>query len=169
MAKEKSSSSEKREKKEKKAKSEEKLSTKNGVHKPSSKKEKKPAELTEALAASLEGSEGGIEMNVVPATRLQGALVPFANPLADEKVGKKVLKSVKKCEDDFLFSLSNVDWGELLGYSIVWTHCALARANREGASLSTARRNEGYLCADRLSASFSLPNSSPSRSVPSPC
>ncbi|KAL9578268.1 MAG: hypothetical protein Q9203_007158 [Teloschistes exilis] len=27
---------------------------------------------------------------------LIGALVPFANPLADEKVGKKVLKSVKK-------------------------------------------------------------------------
>lgn len=25
-----------------------------------------------------------------------GALVPFANPLADEKVGKKVFKSVKK-------------------------------------------------------------------------
>ena len=27
---------------------------------------------------------------------LLGALVPFANPLADEKVGKKVLKGVKK-------------------------------------------------------------------------
>jgi H/ACA ribonucleoprotein complex subunit 2 len=26
-----------------------------------------------------------------------GALVPFANPLADEKQQKKVLKAVKKC------------------------------------------------------------------------
>ncbi|KAL8631089.1 hypothetical protein Q9189_003200 [Teloschistes chrysophthalmus] len=30
---------------------------------------------------------------------LIGALVPFANPLADEKVGKKVLKSVKKAKN----------------------------------------------------------------------
>lgn len=28
---------------------------------------------------------------------LLGALVPFANPLADEKQQKKVLKTVKKC------------------------------------------------------------------------
>ena len=33
---------------------------------------------------------------VVKTAPLLGALVPFANPLADEKVGKKVLKSVKK-------------------------------------------------------------------------
>ena len=36
---------------------------------------------------------------------LLGALVPFAVPLADEKVGKKVLKGVKKGLSSFPFSL----------------------------------------------------------------
>jgi H/ACA ribonucleoprotein complex subunit 2 len=33
-----------------------------------------------------------------PSTRPVGALVPFANPLADEKVAKKIFKGVKKGE-----------------------------------------------------------------------
>ena len=37
------------------------------------------------------------------ATRPVGALVPFANPLADEKVAKKVFRGVKKGEFLFLF------------------------------------------------------------------
>ena len=99
---------EKREKKEKK----EKRSAKDGVHK--SKKDRKEkivveaaeeANVTTALLNSLEvekpGSiatkeeNGDIEIKMKNAPLL-GALVPFANPLADEKVGKKVLKSVKK-------------------------------------------------------------------------
>lgn len=104
MAKEKS---EKRDKKEKK----EKRSESDGVKK--SKKDKKSKlngdnitaaieEVTKAKAkaASEEPAEvvdivikensGELELKPV------GALVPFANPLADEKVAKKVLKSVKK-------------------------------------------------------------------------
>ena len=36
------------------------------------------------------------ELNGELAVKPVGALVPFANPLADDKVAKKVLKSVKK-------------------------------------------------------------------------
>lgn len=36
------------------------------------------------------------ESNGEVAAKPVGALVPFANPLADEKIAKKVLKSVKK-------------------------------------------------------------------------
>jgi len=96
--------SEKREKKEKK----EKRSDTDGVKK--EKKEKKsklngnnvaaafeeaikeietPAAEPKALAVVREGSA---EILIKPV----GSLVPFANPLADEKVTKKVLKSVKK-------------------------------------------------------------------------
>lgn len=44
---------------------------------------------TDALVVVKEGS-GEVVLKAV------GALVPFANPLADEKVAKKVLKGVKK-------------------------------------------------------------------------
>lgn len=99
----------KREKKEKKEKKK-KRSEKDGVHK--SKKEKKVKEaalaendnVTRKLLNRLEDEKPGIvpikengdvkvKVKVAP---LLGALVPFANPLADDKVGKKVLKSVKK-------------------------------------------------------------------------
>ena len=112
MAKEKSADKEER-RKEKKA-SKEKRSETNGVHK--SKKEKKETKIKKA-AAIAEDSEattqllnaleeekpgsvaikedGDIHVKVKSAP-LVGALVPFANPLADEKAGKKVLKSVKK-------------------------------------------------------------------------
>jgi H/ACA ribonucleoprotein complex subunit 2 len=99
MAKEKS---EKRDKKEKK----EKRSEADGVKKP--KKEKKSKlngdnvaaafeEVTKEVKAEAETKdlvvkEGSGEVVLKPV----GALVPFANPLADEKVTKKVLKSVKK-------------------------------------------------------------------------
>ncbi len=96
--------SEKRDKKEKK----EKRSETDGIKK--SKKEKKsklngdnvaaafeevtkeietPAAEPKALAVVRDGSA---EIFIKPV----GSLVPFANPLADEKVTKKVLKSVKK-------------------------------------------------------------------------
>jgi H/ACA ribonucleoprotein complex subunit 2 len=89
MAKEKS---EKRDKKEKK----EKRSEADGVKK--SKKDKKSKLNGDNVAAAFEETkevllkEEGGELVLKP----MGALVPFANPLADDKVAKKVLKSVKK-------------------------------------------------------------------------
>ena len=91
----------------------EKRSEKDGVHKSKKqKKEKKPLGAADAaesnvvtpLLNTLEDEKPGsvlvkedadVEVKVKSAP-LIGALVPFANPLADEKVGKKVLKSVKK-------------------------------------------------------------------------
>lgn len=97
--------SEKRDKKEKK----EKRSETDGVKK--SKKDKKSKLNGDNVAAAFEEATKG-EIIAVPeaedsamivldtigdlAVKPVGALVPFANPLADEKVTKKVLKSVKK-------------------------------------------------------------------------
>lgn len=119
MAKEKSTDKEER-KKEKHAKKA-KRSEKDGVHK--SKKDKKgkhreapvkdedveevteivvDANMTEALLHKLENQDPKHDVQVVTAEDapsepvLLGALVPFANPLADEKTQKKVLKSIKK-------------------------------------------------------------------------
>jgi len=93
----------KSDKKEKK----EKRSEKDGVKK--SKKDKKSKLSDENLVAAFEEATKGVETPVVEtkvlivkessdelAIKPVGALVPFANPLADEKVTKKVLKSVKK-------------------------------------------------------------------------
>lgn len=60
------------------------------------------ANMTEALLHKLEGQGPDHDVKVATAEEassepvLLGALVPFANPLADEKTQKKVLKSVKK-------------------------------------------------------------------------
>ena len=97
MGKEKSEKKDRKEKKEKRSEAD-------GVKK--SKKEKKSklsgdniaaaivevstAEVTEQTAKP--STDGQVVISVKPV----GALVPFANPLADEKVTKKVLKSVKK-------------------------------------------------------------------------
>lgn len=114
MAKEKVA--DKEEKRQEKLKKKEKRSEKDGVHK--SKKEKKAMdqrekkvaseaedmELTKDLIDTLEAQKsesvaieenGEVEVKV-KSTPLIGALVPFANPLADEKIQKKVLKIVKK-------------------------------------------------------------------------
>ncbi|KAI6715622.1 hypothetical protein PZA11_005757 [Diplocarpon coronariae] len=105
MGKEKSEKHDKKEKKEKK----EKRSEVDGVKK--SKKEKKSKlngeniaaaieEVTkkEAKAPVLEDESVPMVVNTIGEVALKpvGALVPFAAPLADEKVTKKVLKSVKK-------------------------------------------------------------------------
>ncbi|KAH8590333.1 50S ribosomal protein L30e-like protein [Bisporella sp. PMI_857] len=92
--------SEKKERKEKK----EKRSEVDGVKK--SKKEKKSKLNENNIAAAVEEVSKAapeVESKVVEATqdadgepKPVGALVPFANPLADEKVTKKVLKGVKK-------------------------------------------------------------------------
>lgn len=109
MAKEKSTDKEER-KREKHSKKE-KRSEKEGIHKVRKEKKGKKAAVaadeTDAATTflnTLEESEPGtvvvkkasnteVVLNDVP---LLGALVPFANPLADEKVQKKVLKGVKK-------------------------------------------------------------------------
>lgn len=60
------------------------------------------ADMTEALSHKLENQDPKHDVKVVTAEDapseplLLGALVPFANPLADEKTQKKVLKSIKK-------------------------------------------------------------------------
>ncbi|RDW62665.1 H ribonucleoprotein complex subunit 2 [Coleophoma crateriformis] len=96
--------SEKRDKKEKK----EKRSEKDGVSKP--KKEKKSKLSEDNVKAAVEEVLKQPETPAVAETTMEavidtsgevvlkpvGALVPFAAPLADEKVAKKVLKSVKK-------------------------------------------------------------------------
>ena len=105
MAKDKSE----KEKKDKKEKKEKRRSEEDGISKPSKdkkeKKEKKAA-LAAAVAQSdvvteklVDALENGENDDVKATTTLVvplGALVPFANPLADEKVAKKVLKNVKK-------------------------------------------------------------------------
>jgi hypothetical protein len=99
------------EKEEKKKKT--KRSDENGVHKSKDKKDKKEKKADrEALAERAlneiksapavqpksddEGEIAETDAAAKEVLRPVGALVPFANPLADEKVAKKVFKSVKK-------------------------------------------------------------------------
>jgi len=93
--------SEKKDRKEKK----EKRSEVDGVKK--SKKEKKSKlnesniaaaveEVTKPAVVAEESSALAIKEDATGEVKPVGALVPFANPLADDKVAKKVLKSVKK-------------------------------------------------------------------------
>jgi H/ACA ribonucleoprotein complex subunit 2 len=97
MAKDKSEKKERKEKKEKRSETD-------GVKK--SKKEKKAKLSGDNIAAALEEVNNAESTEVAVVTSADGevvvkakplgALVPFANPLADEKTTKKVLKSVKK-------------------------------------------------------------------------
>lgn len=115
MAKESSRDPDREARKLAKAEKKAKRSEIDGIHKSKSdkkeKKEKKTAaaasdaEVTTKLLNAIEedkpGSvavreENGDVQVKVKTEPLLGALVPFANPLADEKVGKKVLRSVKK-------------------------------------------------------------------------
>lgn len=102
----------------KKEKKEKKRSDSEGVSKPKKdKKEKKSsdASLSKALTDHLDDLANEDDAVVsdptgstVAMVDVQGdgsakkpllaAMVPFANPLSDEKQGKKVLKGVKKCE-----------------------------------------------------------------------
>ena len=115
MAKEKPTDPDREARKLAKAEKKAKRSEIDGVHKSKSdkkeKKEKKAAvaasdaDVTAKLLNTIEETKPGSvavkeqngDVKVKAKTEpLLGALVPFANPLADEKVGKKVLKSVKK-------------------------------------------------------------------------
>ena len=109
MAKETPRDEERRKEKKVNKEKKEKRSEKDGVHKSKKEKEKKPAaapDVPEPLSANLDVEMTGFTAidddedvkttvkSVIPI----GALVPFANPLADEKMGKKLLKGVKKCK-----------------------------------------------------------------------
>lgn len=103
------------EKKEKRAEKKEKRADKDGVHK-AGKKEKKDKkdkttlsdavekEITSQVLDGLDQAASAVveDPMVVDGERPIGALVPFANPLVEDKQAKKVLKSVKKgksCSD----------------------------------------------------------------------
>ncbi|KAL2370582.1 H/ACA ribonucleoprotein complex subunit 2 [Blastomyces gilchristii SLH14081] len=105
MAKDRSDKERKKEKKDKKR------SETDGVHKKSKKDKKKDTsllseavekELTTTVLEQLEKPDASpapaaeTASKKPAAERPVGALVPFANPLADDKLAKKVLKSVKK-------------------------------------------------------------------------
>ncbi|KAL9137767.1 MAG: hypothetical protein Q9175_001006, partial [Cornicularia normoerica] len=114
MAKEKPTNPEKEAKKLAKAEKKAKRSGTDGVHKSESDKQEKKVKKTAAAASdadvttklldtleeikpgSVAVKENGDVKVKVKMEPLLSALVPFANPLADEKAGKKVLKSVKK-------------------------------------------------------------------------
>jgi hypothetical protein len=105
----------------KRAEKDKKRSDSDGVHKSKDKKEKKKdrAVLAEKVANAVESGavvvveEEGMEVAMKSdveeekerkvVVRPVGALVPFANPLADEKVAKKVFKGVKKGVCEFQF------------------------------------------------------------------
>lgn len=96
MAKTENDIREKKEKKDKKRKADE------DVEDVSAKKDKKKkrksidADGDAVMDAAVEVKEDADEEKAVVTVPV-GALVPFANPLADEKQQKKVLKAVKKC------------------------------------------------------------------------
>jgi H/ACA ribonucleoprotein complex subunit 2 len=96
------------EKKEKRAEKKEKRAEKDGVHK-AGKKEKKDKkdkatlvdavekEIASQVQEDLEKAASVVDdAMVIDGERPIGALVPFANPLVEDKQAKKVLKSVKK-------------------------------------------------------------------------
>ena len=100
----------KKEKKDKKDKKH-KLAETEGVTKPKKEKKRKSKDASDALHNQLENSLDGTEVEASAVAQEGdkmevdslvitpiGALVPFANPLADEKQTKKVLKAVKKCK-----------------------------------------------------------------------
>lgn len=102
MASDKPEKREKKDKKEKKEKKEKSDKVTDGGIKKSKSEKKEKKKNTEALEAELERSEIVVPVNDDAVevdgavSRPVGALVPFANPLADEKQTKKLLKSVKK-------------------------------------------------------------------------
>lgn len=110
MAKEKSDLSKEERKALKIVKKEAKASKPEGIAKPAKEDKKEKKKLAERALKQIknepapikheveeeEEEEEGMIVDTKGAVRPIGALVPFANPLADEKVGKKVFKGVKK-------------------------------------------------------------------------
>ena len=110
------------EKEKKRAEKKEKRADKDGVHKP--KKEKKDKKdktvLADAVEKELTTQALDGEAPSTDATKAEaepmaidrpvGAVVPFANPLVEDKQAKKVLKSVKKGTFNFFLD-TNSDLG----------------------------------------------------------
>jgi hypothetical protein len=114
----------KTDKQKKRDKNEKKRSETDGVHKHKKEKKRKNSgalaeameeELTTQVLEGLESSKtqnlqvnGDTEGDTTAPTQMEsrpvGALVPFANPLVEDKVAKKVLKTVKKGKALFLVS-----------------------------------------------------------------
>lgn len=104
------------EKEKKRAEKKEKRAEKDGVHKvKKEKKDKKDKKDKTVLADAVEKEitsqvlegldqaasaavavKGDVEVDAMAVDRPVGAVVPFANPLVEDKQAKKVLKSVKK-------------------------------------------------------------------------
>lgn len=105
------------EKEKKRAEKKEKRAEKDGVHKAKKdKKEKKDkaalvdavekeitSQVLEGLDQAAAAGVGDIEVEAIIGDRPVGAIVPFANPLVEDKQAKKVLKSVKKGRFDCRF------------------------------------------------------------------
>jgi H/ACA ribonucleoprotein complex subunit 2 len=100
MASDKPEKDKKKDKKDKKEKKEkkEKRAEEDGVKKVKSDKDKKEKKKKhkETEAALEEATQDAMEVDVAERVVIASALVPFANPLADEKQHKKLLKAVKK-------------------------------------------------------------------------
>lgn len=130
------------EKDKKRAEKKEKRAEKDGVHK--AKKEKKDKKDKTALADAVEkeittkvldgldqaaNTDAAVEVEVdeMAVDRPVGAVVPFANPLVEDKQAKKVLKSVKKgwssififLSPRFLFCAPFV-WAIFVRHTVSW-------------------------------------------------
>lgn len=124
MGKDKAEKEKKREKKEKKR------SETDGIHKHKKEKKKNSSNVSDTIGKELatkvldglvkiEAHEkvealekvvngGVVKIEAQVESRPVGALVPFANPLAEDKVAKKVLKSVKKGKTSVLLTHSRI-------------------------------------------------------------
>lgn len=96
MAKTENDIREKKEKKDKKRKADEEVEDVSAKKDKKKKRKSIDADGDAVMDAAVEVKEGADEEKAVVTVPV-GALVPFANPLADEKQQKKVLKAVKKC------------------------------------------------------------------------
>lgn len=110
----------KKERKEKKEKKEKRASLDGVTKVKKEKKEKKSrkSDVADALEAELEQDATMMDVDETMVTVdgeeveiTTGALVPFANPLAeDAKEVKRILKCVKKCEFTFIFPIGLFFW-----------------------------------------------------------
>lgn len=145
MGKDKAEKEKKREKKEKRAE-------KDGVHKSKKDKKEKKEKKDKTLLADavekelttkvLEGIDEAVAAKTVVngaaepeamevESRPVGALVPFANPLVEDKSAKKVLKSVKKGKPPFFDPLFWLD----IGFGGLWLACLAAYMSFQQSSL----------------------------------
>lgn len=97
MAKTENDIREKKEKKDKKRKADDDVEDVSAKKDKKKKRKSVDAEMEDAPVVAAEVVVKDVDSDDEKPSVLLGALVPFANPLADEKQQKKVLKTVKKC------------------------------------------------------------------------